>query len=360
MRLFDLLVPFALLLTLSAAAPAAAPRDWAALKQAWRQRLETTRAAGRLPIIDLESHYFETYMNPEALYRLLDDDGVVIVSWLIADEPARINARGYGWWLKHWQRTLQDLEERFPGKVLPVPSVTGVISYPKLTVGSRRALDDLLAIAEAGKYPMLGELYFRRYPANDNLTMGNELEYDLAEPIDGPLGRRLFQFSQRTGIPFQLHYEPEDALIPPLEAMLLRYPRARVIWCHAGRVRRPERAPRFTAHWVQEMRRLMEEHANLYFDVSSAGPDQVYPLGGPPISLWWDSSTGRMTREGQQLVRDYPWRFLAALDMGPLHAESAAAQIRGCIAWLDNLPSQTRAIVAYKAAWKLLFAEELP
>jgi hypothetical protein len=207
---------------------------------------------------------------------------------------------------------------------------------------------------------MLGEFFFRRYPSNRNLNMGGDLNAELAEPIDGPLGQRLFAYSQRTGVPFQIHYEVEDALIPPLEAMLQRYPRARVIWCHAGRVRRPEKAPHFTAHWSATLRRLLQDHSNLYFDIGSTDPKQNYPLNGPPVSLWWDMRSGKMKSEGVKLVSDQPWRFLAALDQGFDRAAQTPEMVQDLMLFLDSLPPRAREIVAYRAAWKLLFAEELP
>ncbi|MCX5796088.1 MAG: amidohydrolase family protein [Elusimicrobia bacterium] len=359
MKTFDSLLRWAGALVLTLSCSAAAPPDWAARKQVWRQSLSEVRAAGRLPIIDLESSYFEAYMNPEAILSYLRGRGFAVVAWSVEDEPSRINGRGYGWWVEHWQGVLRDLEGRFPGFVLPVPSPTGVISNPPLKIGSQRVLDDMLAIAEAGSYPMLGEFFFRRYPSPRNMLTGGDWDSDLAEPIDGPIGRRLFAFSQRTAIPFQIHYETEDALIPPLEAMLRRYPRARVIWCHGGRVRRPEKAPHFTAHWSETLRRLLEEHPNLYFDVSSIDPDQAYPAGGPSSSLWWDMPGRRMKREGVKLVSDHPWRFLAALDQGVDRAGETPKLADRLMSFLESLPPRTREVVAYRAAWKLLFGEDL-
>ncbi len=359
MKTFDFLLRWAGALGLTLSCAAAAPPDWASRKQAWRQSIDAVRAAGRLPIIDLESSYFETYMNPESILSYLETRGFAVVAWSAEDEPSRINARGYGWWKEHWQSVLRGLEERFPSRVLPVPSPTGVISNPPLQIGSQRVLADMLAVAEAGRYPMLGEFFFRRYPSINDIQMGGDWDTELAEPIDGPIGRRLFAFSQRTGIPFQIHYEVEDALIPPLEAMLQRYPRARVIWCHAGRVRRPEKAPQFTAHWSETMRRLLQEHANLYFDVASIDPGRIYPPGGPHSSLWWDMPSARMKSEGRQLVSDHPWRFLAALDQGVDRAAGTPDLADRLMLFLNSLPPKTRKIVAYQAAWKLLFGEEL-
>lgn len=358
MRIISRLFPAVLALALSAAAPP----DWTALKRGWRQRIEAVRDAGRLPIIDFESCYFEAYMNPAAILPVLEENGVVLSAWSLEEEPGRVNARGYDWWHGRWPGRLRGLAEEHPEGILPVPTVTGVISKPPLKAGWRLALDDILAEAEAGRYPMLGEFAFRRYPSPDDLRLAvkDEETVELDEPIDGAVGRRLFEFSQRTGVPFQIHYEPEDKLIPRLEKMLRRYPRARVVWCHAGRVRRPEQAPRFVARWSQTLRRLLEEHPNLYLDISSVEKEQVYPLNGPPTSLWWDPASKRMKAEGVRLVCDHPWRFLAALDIGRDRGFRAGDIARKAKAFLMALPSPAREIVAYKAAWKLLFNEELP
>jgi hypothetical protein len=60
------------------------------------------------------------------------------------------------------------------------------------------------------------------------------MERDVNIPIDGPTGHRLFRMSERTGLPFQIHYEVEDELLAPLEQMLGQYPKAKVIWWHTG------------------------------------------------------------------------------------------------------------------------------
>lgn len=334
--------------------------DWEARKGVWRQRIEAVRASGRLPIIDVESSYWESYMNPAAALFLLESQGVVLSAWSIEEEPSRVDARGYAWWRGRWREVQRGIEERFPGRLLPMPSVTGVISPVRGKDDPSRVLDDVLATAEAGGYPMLGEFFFRRYPNLYDLQRGGEWDVEISEPIDGSIGRRLFEFSQRTGIPFQIHYETEDALIPPLEEMLRRYPRARVVWCHAGRVRLPEKAPLFAARWSRTLRRLLEEHPNLYFDVSSIDSGQSYPLGGKPASLWWDRGTGKMEPEGVSLASDHPWRFLAAFDLGLDRAWNTRQLIARTTSFLESLPPDVREIVAYRAAWKLLFGEELP
>ena len=52
---------------------------------------------------------------------------------------------------------------------------------------------------------------------------------DVDIPINGEVGHKLFAFAEETGIPFQIHYEIEDVLLPSLEEMLKKYPKAKVI-----------------------------------------------------------------------------------------------------------------------------------
>jgi hypothetical protein len=50
---------------------------------------------------------------------------------------------------------------------------------------------------------------------------------------------------------------------------------------------------------------------------------------------------------------------MTALDLNPFNMQSFAGKVGSQRAVLDSLPEPVREIVAYKAAWKLLFAEAL-
>ena len=57
------------------------------------------------------------------------------------------------------------------------------------------------------------------------------------------------------------------------------------------------------------------------------------------------------------MISDFPWRFLAALDIGGDRLNKVEEWSRNLRQFLEALPPDTREIVAYKAAWKLLFNE---
>jgi hypothetical protein len=93
-------------------------------------------------------------------------------------------------------------------------------------------------------------------------------------PIDSAAGEKLFAFSEKSGLSFQIHYEVEDALLPPLEKMLKKYPRAKVIWCHLAQVRYQGRASKYDARYVET---LINAYPNLYFDLAFGSKDSLYP-----------------------------------------------------------------------------------
>ena len=66
-----------------------------------------------------------------------------------------------------------------------------------------------------------------------------------------------------------------------------------------------------------------------------------------------------MKEEWIRLITAYPWRFLAAMDLGGDRMDELPEKNKTLRKFLENLPEDVREIVAYKAAWKLLFNEEL-
>lgn len=110
----------------------------------------------------------------------------------------------------------------------------------------------------------MGEFEFRHYPSPRQFRR-KQADRDIAVPIDGPLGHRLFRLAEETSVPFEIHYEVEDDLLPPLEKILAQYPRARVIWCHLAQIRYQSRSSVYGPEYV---RKLLETHPNLYFDTA--------------------------------------------------------------------------------------------
>jgi hypothetical protein len=196
----------------------------------------------------------------------------------------------------------------------------------------------------------MGEFEFRHYPSPRQVQRG-ELYRDVKIPIDGPSGHRLFAFAEKSGIPFQIHYEIEDELLDPLEAMLRKYPQAKVIWCHFAQIRYQARSTRYSPALLHDW---LQKYPNLYVDTAFGDARSVYPVSGEPHARYW----GRM-REWQAVIEAMPYRFLAALDIGGDRMHRLEEWARGLRDFLNTLPAPSREIVAYKASWKLLFNETL-
>jgi hypothetical protein len=265
---------------------------------------------------------------------------------LSVDQPGSLVAGG-----ETWSHSSHDFVRQFPEHFIPTGNGG---NHPAWTRNADRFLDDNERFIVEHAYPLMGEFEVRHYPSPRQIER-KDMHRDVAIPIDGPQGHRLFAFAERTGVPFQLHYEIEDALLGPLEAMLARYPRAKVIWCHLAQVRYASRATRYRAPYL---RALLEKHPNLYVDTAFGGPNSVYQPSGERHARVWDSR-GDIHAEWKDLIRDHPYRFLAALDIGGDRMHRVEEWTRTLRNFLSKVPDRARPIVAYGAAWKLLFGEEI-
>lgn len=321
------------------------PFDLSRLKMGWRQRLDSIRKSGTLPVFDIESSYHPIRIDLAAFTKAMDRAGIAQMA-LSVDQPGELVQKG-----ETWSHHAFELSRRFPEHFVPVGNGG---NHPAWTRNPERFLDDNEKFVTAHGYPLMGEFEIRHYPSPRQAERG-ELHRDVQIAIDGPNGHRLFAFAERSGIPFQIHYEIEDQLLPPLESMLERYPRAKVIWCHVAQVRYAARASRYSAAYL---RGLLAKHPNLYVDTAFGGPNSIYGLSGERHARIWDSS-GDIRREWKDLIQEQPWRFLAALDIGGDRMERVEEWAKGLRRFLDRIPGKARAIVAYGAAWKLLFGEAI-
>jgi hypothetical protein len=199
----------------------------------------------------------------------------------------------------------------------------------------------------------MGEHEFRHYPSPEQVRK-HKTARDITIDITGPAGHSLFRLSEETGIAFQIHYEIEDRLLAPLESMLERYPRAKVIWCHLAMIRYPDRTNSYTPEYVST---LIERFPGLHFDIAVPDPRHVYePSGARDSTLY---SEGRLAEGWKTIIEKYPDRFLSATDYRPPverdYPEQVARQRRLI---LDALSEPTRHLVAYGNAWRLITGTE--
>jgi len=324
---------------MTAVTKAAVPFDLATLKRNWKQRIEAMRAAGVMPIIDIESNLGEE-MDMRSFARQMDQEGVALIAF-----SGLPQGRG-------WSDAARYAVAADPWRYIP----TGDGGVPPDWKKNPEAFANTSRerIIQDG-YPMMGEYEFRHYPSPDQIQRGN-LNRDEDLSIDSPAGHLLFKFSAESGIPFQIHQEIEDQYLPVLEKMLKQYPNAKVIWCHLSQMRYQARNTLYGPDYV---RKLIEQHPNLYFDLFAGPSDHLYPASKEYPGKYWDRATGKLKPEWAKLIADHPWRFMTALDLNPFIMQGFSRKVGMQRAVLDSLPVSVREIVAYKAAWKLLFNEAL-
>lgn len=325
--------------SLDAGPLAPVPLDIPALKVQWRERIAAVRGAGKLPIIDIESSFGGGKFDPARYAARMDESGIALTAF--SAEAGR------------WDERTRILMALDPARYIPT---TGAGIPPWWPGEAGRLLKEMEEAVRAHRYPLMGEFEFRHYPSPRQLQR-KQLDRDLTLPIDGELGHRLFRLSAETGVPFEIHYEVEDGLLPPLEQMLTQYPRAKVIWCHLAQIRYQRRSTIYSPAYV---RKLLESHPNLYFDTAFGGPTSIYGGSNEPHARIWDRSGGTgIQPDWLAVIEAHPYRFLAALDIGGDRMDSVVEWTKTLRLFLEALPEPTREIVAHKAAWKLLFDEEL-
>ena len=315
------------------------------LKAGYAARLKKILAAGRLPYIDIESSCNSTRLDIDSFAKSLDrlDIGLMALSADIGDGQFRKGVR--------YDPLSERLTAAYPDRFIPVGNGG---QPPALTEAPDDFLDAQEAAVRAGRVMLLGEFEFRHYPSPRQVKRG-ELHRDVQVPIDGPAGQRLFGISAKYGTAFQIHYEVEDGLLPPLEAMLERHPQAKVIWCHIAQVRYSQRALRYNAAYVEG---LIKRFPNLYFDTAFGDSRSVYPLSNERHARVW-AGDGTVNTEWLDLIVAHPQRFMSALDLGGDRIDRIVEYDRNHRDFLKRLPEETRHQVAYRSAWSLLFGEQL-
>lgn len=316
-------------------------------KARYAQRLKALLQHGVLPYIDIESSCNASRVDIANLAAQMDVLGIGLMA-LSSDLGHGACTRGVRF-DDFSAQTLTQLPDRF------IPVGNGGQGPCFLDTP-----DEFLAAQtqayQSGKIDLLGEYEFRHYPSPRQVErgQGEEIERDVHVPIDGPAGHQLFRFSHETGVPFQIHYEIEDALLAPLERMLETYPRAKPIWCHLAQVRYIERAPRYTPAYVEG---LIQRFPNLYWDTAFGNARSVYPLSGQRHSRIW-AAQNSLHSAWRDLLVAYPQRFLAALDLGGDRMDKIAKDDADLRRFLALLPATVQQQLAYRNAWRLLYGEE--
>jgi hypothetical protein len=322
------------------------PFDLNYLKTLWKKRILAIKKDGKLPIIDIESSFNPGGVNSKDYAAAMDDNGIALTAF-----SPQIGKKKYQKERMLWHEGARRAVGVDPTRYIPT-STAGI--YPTFTEEPESFVEETISKVKEHNYPLMGEFEFRHYMSTRQYKRG-EAYRDVTVPIDSGAGHMLFKFSEHTGISFQIHYEVEDELLPPLEKMLAKYPNARVIWCHLAQVRYSARAKTYGPKYI---RSLIEKYPNIYFDLAFGSADSVYPGSDEHHATVWRS--GAVVKPAWvRLIADHPYRFLAALDIGGDRIDHVRKNARTLRTFLGNLPKETQQIVAYKAAWKLIFNEDI-
>ncbi len=318
--------------------------DISDLMAGYKQRLKKILAMGNLPYIDIESSCNSSKVDVPKIAKQMDKLNIGLMA-LSADIGKGQYKKG-----KRFDKLSELLVSDYPDRFIPVGNGG---QPPVLTEATDEFLDAQEKAARNKKIILFGEYEFRHYPSPRQYQRG-EKDRDVDIPIDGTTGHRVFDMSEKTGIPFQIHYEVEDKLLPPLEKMLEQYPKAKVIWCHLAQIRYIERASHYTTDYVDG---LIKRFPNLYFDTAFGDASSVYPPSNQRHARVWTAFGGLKT-EWHDLIVAHPTRFLSALDLGQDRLDKIAEYDSNHRKFLKKLPDETQHRVAYQNAWLLLFGEE--
>jgi hypothetical protein len=290
-----------------------------------------------VPIVDLQATYVAGRTNLSRVMAYMDELDIAQTAFAVAFEPSG--------------RTSIELHRRHPEYFIPT---TNSGEFPRWWNDPQAFLQVAREDLQTGMYFSMGEHEFRHYPSPEQAAAG-QFQRDITVAIDAPAGDALFALSAQFGVPFQIHYEIEDTLLPALEAVLGRHPKALPIWCHLGMIRYPQRTTKYSPEYV---RSLIERFPGLHFDLAVPPPGNVYLPSGARDSTLFEFN-GRIRGAWLAVLERYPERFLAASDYRPPVEDRMPTYIanvqRKFI--LEALSEGARHLVAYGNAWRLITGE---
>lgn len=313
--------------------PAVEPPPRRAQVDALRRRLCEVLAQGRLPIIDTEFH-LTPLVTVEDLLDLADQNDVAL-TW-VGPAPRSGSA------------VSTVLAEAFPQRFVPVTVHGQEIDWIR---GSPELLAQLARDAASGRYFALGEFECHR-------NCGLWSDRYTCTPADSPQMDFVCTISERYGLPVLMHQEYEDRLLPQVERLLDRHPRAVLVWCHGGRYGSAQGAARLAQ--VETVASLLRRHPNLHFNLIN-----TLTMGGaaPHDAIVREPGTRRvrLTPEWRDLIVAFPDRFVLDTDASNIRI-AWYSQIIGTVraGILENLPPEVAWQVAYGNAWRLMTGEALP
>lgn len=313
-----------------------------ALLAGYAAELRAVLARGQVPIIDVE-HHWGGKLALTALIEKMDTNGVAL-TWLGQNE-------------KNGSARALAVSAEHPTRLVPA-TIHG--DGPRWHGRDPALLEELAADVRTGRYFALGEFEARHYVSSTN-------NRDVHLPVDSESFEAVFRLAEESGLPMLLHHEAEDALLPELERMLARHPRAKVIWCHVGRNR--DRATWTVLPSPAGVRAFLDKYPNLFFDLNQASPGSSHRGTRQVDSVLYDidpskggnQHDARLNGEWRALLEERSDRFVFGSDVNTGRWDKYERVVEN-FRWLvlKRLSPEAGARIAYGNAWKLMGGQELP
>ncbi len=322
----------------------------------WRARIQSFLDKDVIPIIDLESFLRRPTDDQvvKMMSRVMDELGVALIS--LSGGPVDERRKHY-----RWGYHIHEIVNAYPDRFILTTNMGSNRNWWAQRGGRPKDyIDQLERHVRGGDYPIIGEIEFRHYMVNAQCKAG-KTHRDNDIPLNSANGHRVFRLSSEAGVPFSIHLEPEDRVLPALEEMLAAYPKAKVIWAHFGLVRDRNRMKLFSPELVN---RLLTTYPNLYFDLASRKPRARYKcIADRPLSMviWDEDWRGRQTDTlkpaYREILTNFSTHFVAGIEFGS-NIRLSEKYLRYRISFvrliMRDLPDKAKHDIGYRNAWKLL------
>ena len=205
-----------------------------------------------------------------------------------------------------------------PGRFIPFVSISPErrTYRPLWESGDSKALQILEGYLRTGEFRGIGEISVSHFPAR------GFPEADFNPTSD--LMRGIMRLAAQHKVPVMIHCE--ITRLREFSALLKQFPEVPVIWAHGG----------YTPYFLA--RRMMEEHPNLYYELSA----RTWPghPRSPDYTILQDGA--RVWREWLGLVEEMPGRFLVGTDASHHSRDSEEGKAQSVHRFLAQLSPGAR------------------
>lgn len=281
-----------------------------------------------LPISDAHFHVIPTFMEPDALLKMMDSQKI---KWAGGAGYMAPDAR-----MAKFHKVMKQRLKLYGGQRESVNAFALHGATP-FEDPLHPAAADLLSQIEAGlkdgRFKGIGELHVNTlYTAPNKPGMRRKL------PADSPTIKAIFDLARKYEVPVDIHIEWDADTVEQLGRLLAAYPGVWVKLAHCGKT-----------STAGDIRAMMMKFANVYCDLSSRPGRHQYHTSSVVIF----TAEGFQQDDWRQLIEDFPDRFTVGID--DVESWGEYEMVVGAIrkGLLANLSPEVAEKLAYKNADRL-------